>query len=41
MDSKVLAARFRQAVEAFDPTPFADEESQWSLSVEELEHGIW
>ncbi|WP_223837605.1 SUKH-4 family immunity protein [Streptomyces venezuelae] len=40
-DPEELAARFRAAVEAFDPTPFADEESQWTLSMEELEHGIW
>jgi hypothetical protein len=25
----------------FDPTPFAEEESQWNLSLEEIEHGIW
>ncbi|MFG2292679.1 SUKH-4 family immunity protein [Streptomyces sp. NPDC048603] len=40
-DPEELASRFRATVEAFDPTPFADEESQWSLSMEELEHGIW
>ncbi|MEU9479254.1 SUKH-4 family immunity protein [Streptomyces sp. NPDC048191] len=36
-----LSERFRRVVGAFDPTPFADEESQWNLSLEELEHGIW
>ncbi|MER5311270.1 SUKH-4 family immunity protein [Streptomyces sp. NPDC002773] len=40
-DPEELAARFREVVEAFDPTPFEDEESQWSLSLEELEQGIW
>ncbi|MFD3699601.1 SUKH-4 family immunity protein [Streptomyces sp. NPDC058646] len=40
-DPEELAARFREAVEAFDPTPFADEESQWTFSMEELEQGIW
>ncbi|WP_314247034.1 SUKH-4 family immunity protein [Streptomyces kutzneri] len=38
---EVLAARFREVVGTFDPTAFADGESQWSLAVEELEHGIW
>ncbi|WP_338490986.1 SUKH-4 family immunity protein [Streptomyces sp. SJL17-4] len=36
-----LAARFREVVEAFDPTPFENDESQWNLSLEELEQGIW
>lgn len=36
-----LATRFKQVVSAFDPTPFADEDSQWNLLLEELEHGIW
>ncbi|MFG2484834.1 SUKH-4 family immunity protein [Streptomyces virginiae] len=36
-----LAARFRDTVGRFDPTAFADEESQWNLAMEELEHGIW
>ncbi len=40
-DPEELSARFRQVVSAFDPTPFANEESQWNLSLEELEHGIW
>ncbi|MFA7767959.1 SUKH-4 family immunity protein [Streptomyces sp. NRRL S-448] len=38
---EALAARLREAVGTFDPTPFTDGESQWSLAVEELEHGIW
>ncbi|WP_433573651.1 SUKH-4 family immunity protein [Streptomyces sp. CA-251247] len=40
-DPEELAARFKQVVGAFDPIPFADEESQWNLSLEELEHGMW
>lgn len=40
-DPEELAVRFRKVVEAFDPTPFENEESQWNLSLEELEHGIW
>lgn len=35
------AARFREVVGAFDPTPFTDGESQWNLALEEFEHGIW
>ncbi|MFH9561805.1 hypothetical protein ACH4NR_37310 [Streptomyces globisporus] len=35
------SARFKETVGAFDSTPFVDEESQWNLSLEELEHGIW
>ncbi|MFB7239348.1 SUKH-4 family immunity protein [Streptomyces sp. NPDC056269] len=41
VDPAELAARFREVVEAFDPTPFDDEDSPWNLSLEELEHGIW
>ncbi|WP_234314262.1 MULTISPECIES: SUKH-4 family immunity protein [unclassified Streptomyces] len=41
VDPEELAARFRDAVGAFDPTAFADEASPWSLAMEELEHGIW
>ncbi|MET7621298.1 SUKH-4 family immunity protein [Streptomyces sp. NPDC005408] len=41
VDPEELASRFRQVVSAFDPTPFADEDSQWNLSLEELENGIW
>ncbi|MFD3948014.1 SUKH-4 family immunity protein [Streptomyces sp. NPDC058579] len=41
VDPEELAERFKQVVGAFDPTPFADEESQWNLSLEELEHGMW
>ncbi|WP_329027143.1 SUKH-4 family immunity protein [Streptomyces sp. NBC_00690] len=40
-DPEDLATRFRETVEAFDPTPFTDEDSQWNLSLEELEQGIW
>lgn len=40
-DPQEIAERFRQAVGAFDPTPFADEDSQWNLALEELEHGLW
>ncbi|WNO70171.1 SUKH-4 family immunity protein [Streptomyces sp. AM8-1-1] len=40
-DPEELVARFKQVVGAFDPTPFADEESPWNLSLEELEHGMW
>ncbi|MFJ9321731.1 hypothetical protein ACIRPC_19210, partial [Streptomyces globisporus] len=38
VDPEELAARFKEAVGAFGSTPFADDESQRSLS---LEHGIW
>ncbi|MET7286313.1 SUKH-4 family immunity protein [Streptomyces sp. NPDC005573] len=41
VDPEELAERFRRVVGAFDPTPFADEESQWNLALEELENGIW
>ncbi|GAB1328280.1 SUKH-4 family immunity protein [Streptomyces sennicomposti] len=41
VDPHELAERFRQSVSAFDPTPFADEDSQWNLALEELEHGLW
>ncbi|MFD5208620.1 SUKH-4 family immunity protein [Streptomyces anulatus] len=41
VDPEDLSARFKETVGAFDPTPFADENSQWNLSLEELEHGIW
>ncbi|MEV4191769.1 SUKH-4 family immunity protein [Streptomyces toxytricini] len=41
VDPEILASRFRDSVGSFDPTPLADEESQWNLSMEELEHGIW
>lgn len=40
-DPEEISERFRRAVSVFDPTPFADEESQWNLSLEELEHGMW
>ncbi|WP_328486098.1 SUKH-4 family immunity protein [Streptomyces zaomyceticus] len=40
-DPEELSARFKQVVGTFDPTPFADEDSQWNLSLEELEHGMW
>jgi hypothetical protein len=40
-DPEELSRRFKQVVGAFDPTSFMDEESQWNLSLEELEHGIW
>jgi hypothetical protein len=41
VDPEELAECFRRFVGSFDPAPFADEESQWNLSLEELEHGIW
>ncbi|MEV6397371.1 SUKH-4 family immunity protein [Streptomyces sp. NPDC051907] len=41
VDPEELSARFKQVVGTFDPTPFADDESQWNLSLEELEHGMW
>ncbi|MER7000572.1 SUKH-4 family immunity protein [Streptomyces sp. NPDC000410] len=41
VDPEELSARFKRVVGGFDPTPFADEQSQWNLSLEELEHGIW
>ncbi|MFH9392538.1 SUKH-4 family immunity protein [Streptomyces sp. NPDC017556] len=41
VDPEELSGRFKETVGTFDPTPFADEESQWNLSLEELEHGIW
>ncbi|MEV7167465.1 SUKH-4 family immunity protein [Streptomyces microflavus] len=41
VDPEDLSARFKETVGAFDPTPFADEDSPWNLSLEELEHGIW
>ncbi|MCQ0022518.1 SUKH-4 family immunity protein [Streptomyces somaliensis DSM 40738] len=41
VDPEELSERFRQVVSAFDPTPFADEDSQWNLSLTELEDGIW
>ncbi|MGW4177064.1 hypothetical protein [Streptomyces rubiginosohelvolus] len=41
MDPEELSARFKETVGAFGSTSFADDESQWNLSLEELEHGIW
>ncbi|MFJ1551206.1 SUKH-4 family immunity protein [Streptomyces sp. NPDC088246] len=41
VDPEELAARFRDVVGTFDLTPFTDDESQWNLSLEELEQGIW
>ncbi|MFF3286436.1 SUKH-4 family immunity protein [Streptomyces sp. NPDC003023] len=41
VDPEEQSARFKRVVGAFDPTPFADEDSQWNLSLEELEHGMW
>jgi len=41
VDPEDLSARFKETVGAFDPTPFADKNSQWNLSLEELGHGIW
>jgi hypothetical protein len=41
VDPEELAKRFKCAVGVLDPTPFADENSQWNVSLEELEHGIW
>ncbi|MGA4980161.1 SUKH-4 family immunity protein [Streptomyces cinereoruber] len=41
VDPEELSARFREVVGEFDSTPFADENSQWNLSLEELENGIW
>ncbi|MFE9015640.1 SUKH-4 family immunity protein [Streptomyces cyaneofuscatus] len=41
VDPEELSARFKETVGAVDPTPFADQDSQWNLSLEELEHGIW
>ncbi|MGW6586403.1 SUKH-4 family immunity protein [Streptomyces globisporus] len=41
VDPEELSARFKETVGAFDSTPFEDDESQWNLSLEELEHGIW
>ncbi|MEV8423804.1 SUKH-4 family immunity protein [Streptomyces niveus] len=40
-DPEELSRRFKQVVGAFDPIPFAHEDSQWNLSLEELEHGMW
>ncbi|MEW2133222.1 SUKH-4 family immunity protein [Streptomyces sp. NPDC005435] len=31
----------RARVTEFDPLPFADDESPWSLTLEEVVHGIW
>ncbi|WP_078968090.1 MULTISPECIES: SUKH-4 family immunity protein [unclassified Streptomyces] len=31
----------RAQISAFDPLPFADEESQWHLTFEEVIDGIW
>ncbi|MFD0043043.1 hypothetical protein ACFVIZ_35975 [Streptomyces anulatus] len=39
--SPELSACFKETVGTFDSTPFADDELQWNLSLEELEHGIW
>ncbi|MFI1248817.1 hypothetical protein ACH4TY_19300 [Streptomyces anulatus] len=41
VEPEELSARFRETVGAFDSTPFADDQSQWNRSLEELEHGIW
>ncbi|MER7665366.1 SUKH-4 family immunity protein [Streptomyces sp. NPDC096193] len=41
VEPEELSTRFKRVVGAFDPTPFSDEDSQWNLSLEELEHGMW
>ncbi|WP_328940407.1 SUKH-4 family immunity protein [Streptomyces sp. NBC_00250] len=41
VEPEELSARFHDTVKAFDPTPFESEDSQWNLTLEELEHGIW
>ncbi|WP_405850752.1 SUKH-4 family immunity protein [Streptomyces niveus] len=33
--------RLRAEITEFDPLPFADDESQWNLAVEEVIDGIW
>ncbi|MFC8824220.1 hypothetical protein ACFT9I_02560 [Streptomyces sp. NPDC057137] len=31
----------RAEISEFDPLPFADDESQWTLALEEVIDGIW
>ncbi|MER7492537.1 SUKH-4 family immunity protein [Streptomyces pharetrae] len=33
--------QLRRQIESFDPLPFTDEQSQWSLVLEEVLDGIW
>ncbi|GGX31646.1 hypothetical protein GCM10010297_61370 [Streptomyces malachitofuscus] len=33
--------RLRTRIEAFDPLPFEDEQSQWALVLDEVAEGIW
>ncbi|WWQ62956.1 SUKH-4 family immunity protein [Streptomyces sp. Q6] len=41
LEPEELSERFKQVVGEFDPTPFADEDSQWNLSLQELEDEMW
>lgn len=33
--------RLRARIEAFDPLPFEDEQSQWTLVLDEVAEGVW
>ncbi|MQY15588.1 hypothetical protein SRB5_57720 [Streptomyces sp. RB5] len=41
LDPEALVERFTRVVGAFDPTPFAEEESQWNTTMRELIDEIW
>ncbi|GAA2349499.1 SUKH-4 family immunity protein [Streptomyces kunmingensis] len=40
-DTDVLATRFRDAVNAFDDLPLGEEESEWTIMLEEFTDGMW
>ncbi|MFF2642357.1 SUKH-4 family immunity protein [Streptomyces niveus] len=40
-DNEALIHSFRTAVSAFDPTPLADEDSDWNLLLDEILDGLW
>lgn len=40
-DTEDRVDALRTAITAFDPLPFADEDSQWHLTFEEVIDGIW
>ncbi|MFE4373918.1 SUKH-4 family immunity protein [Streptomyces sp. NPDC056835] len=40
-DNETLVQSFRTAVSTPDPTPFADEDSDWNLILDEILDGVW
>ncbi|MFI0237581.1 SUKH-4 family immunity protein [Streptomyces sp. NPDC016845] len=40
-DTEALATRFQGAVNAFDALPLSEEESEWTIMLEEFVDGMW